>query len=246
MKTVQYLGTAGALAIGAAFAPGAARAEVAPAAASSSSACFDEGLYAKGAVVDFDTKISGDGQPMTFRSVTTGKGEATFNGAPALRVDAESFDAKGKSEGVVQGYFDITPDFLLIIASTGKGFETTYDPAGRQPINQKEGDSYKQKYDITTKSGGDSLTTSRQATWKFVGVESLKSKVGKFKVCKITAKFVDKLAGFSTTSTQTIYVAAEGKYRGFALRTKTATKLATGQSLNTTADVVKFRKFAPK
>lgn len=244
MKSVLFLGAVGAIAIAASFGPGA-RAEES-AAGGSSSACFNQGLYAKGAVVDYDTRISGDGEAQTFRSVNTGKGDAKFNGAAALRVDAETFDAKGKSEGVIEGYFDITPDFLLIIGSTAKDFETTYDPAGRQPINQKEGDSYKQKYDITTKSGKDSLTTSRQATWKFVGVESLKSKVGKFKVCKITAKFVDKFGGFSTTSTQTIYVAAEGKYRGFALRTKMATKLATGQSLNTTSDVVRFRKFAPK
>ncbi|MDR4305077.1 hypothetical protein IHQ68_00350 [Chelatococcus sambhunathii] len=245
MRSVIFVSAVGAIAVAASFASGV-RAEVS-AAAGSSSACFNQGLYAKGAVVDYDTKISGDGEAMTFRSVNTGKGGATFNGVDALRVDTETFDAKGKSEGVIAGYFDITPDFLLIIASKSKDSETTYDPAGRQPINQSEGDTYKQKYEVTTTTkGAGSLTSSRQATWKFVGVESLKSKVGKFKVCKIIAKFVDKFGGFSTTSTQTIYVAAEGKYRGFALRTKMATKLATGQSLNTTTDVVKFRKFAPK
>ena len=248
MNSITYLSAAGAIAIAATLAPGASRADDEVASAASSSACFDQGLYAKGAVVDYDTKISGDSPAPVYRTVNTGKGTAKFEGKTANAVESETFDSKGKSEGVVTGYYDFAPGFLLILGTEAKDFKSVFDPAGRQPIDQEKGDRYKQKYKmITTAKDVGTQTVDRQAVWKFAGTESLKTKLGKFTVCKITAKFTDKIApGFSTVTNLTTYVAASGKYRGFTLRTKTSGKAPTGQPINITADVVKVRKFQPK
>lgn len=247
MNSIAFAGAAAVIAAAAFVAPGVGRAEdVQPPAAETSSVCFNPGLYAKGAVVDYDTKITGDGATGTYRNVNTAKATVKYNGVDAIPVETQSYDAKGKPADLVTGYYEIEPAFLLLFGTKSKSAETTYKPEGRQPIDQKTGKAYKQKYTMTTKAQGATQTINRQATWKFEGFETLKLPLGTFKLCRITAKFVDQIGPFSTVTNQTVYTAAEGKYQGFALRTKTSTQLITGQPMNTQSDVVKFKKFAPK
>ena len=242
MKNIAFFGVA-AIAAAVILAPGAGHAQ----AADTTRACFNKGLYAQGAVIDYDSTSTGDGAPTTYRTKVTARAPETYKGVQAVPLETQTYDENGKRSELVTGYVRVAGDFLQTLGAVAKAGETTFDPASRQPIDLPVGETYRQRYKTTlTGRGGATQTIDRLAIWTFAGFEEIRLPVGRFRLCKITLRSTDTFAGFSIVSNQTMYLAAEGRYQGFTLRSRMSTRLPTGQPVVTTTDVTKFRTFAPK
>lgn len=244
MKSIAVFGAA-AIAAAAFLAPATGFAqEAAAAAAETSRVCFNPALYAEGAVLDYDSVITGSGAGGSYRTVATTKAKARFNGVLSIPIETQTYDEDGEEGELVTGYVDYTSAFLMFYGSKSRSGEVTFDPASQEPINRGIDKPYRQTVTVTvTPKRGPEQTTERKTVWTFAGFEERRLPVGKFRLCKFTLRSTDSFMGFSTVSNQTIYVAAEGRYRGFPLRTKISTKLPTGVPIVSTTDVTEIRKF---
>ncbi|MFC3693288.1 hypothetical protein [Chenggangzhangella methanolivorans] len=168
------------------------------------------------------------------------KGVEDFEGVATTLIKNTFEDEFGKF--VSNTYVRVTKSALVFYGYANGSSRTVVTPPSKTPTNLEEGETFKQTVTYKTFFGNGSTAGSK---WKsaitFLGIETIKTPLGKFAACKFETKSSSKITDVSAAdaSVETSWVAAEGPYRGFGL------KSVSGKPA-TTYEVVKIREFDVK
>lgn len=192
-------------------------------------------------------KVSGDGATPPRRISIEVGGKKTFNGNEAVESEASFFDDLGNPAGASRTYTAANKTYLLTYGLKSKGVQQFVEPAQRLPITLKEGKSFKHTFQTRNvyKDGHEEATETTER-YTFKGFDELKFVVGRYKVCVMTIRSSSVNGAGPTLVNRTDWVAAEGPYRGFTLRTKISATYAGGFAINQVLDVTTIRKFKLK
>lgn len=226
----------GALAMGMAHATDAA--------AASSSVCFNDGILSKGSKIDYDIQVLGDGGTPPRRVSLTVGGKKTFNGQQAVETKAEFFDDLGQPAGVNRTYATRSKKFLFSYGLKSKGVEQFFEPAHRLPITLEEGETSKHSYvSRNVYRDGREETSASTDKYTFKGFDEKKFAVGRYRVCVMSLRSTMTAGVGPYLTNRTDWIAAEGPYRGFTLRSKISASYSGGFAINQVIDVTKIRTF---
>lgn len=219
---------------------------VAVASATSSAACFNEGFLRTGTTMDFELTVSGDGATPPRRIVSTVTGPKEFNGAATMETKSDFYGDDGSYAGTNMGYNAFVDGFLVSYGMTGSNVRQTMSPPRRQPVAMEPGQTFDFTY-TTRNEYADRVEEGTTTTaYTYVGRETLQSAVGTFAVCKFTTHQVDTPITSSPT-TQTFdkisWVAAEGPYRGFELRTEVVAQYPNAPTIRQVLQPTKISVF---
>jgi len=212
---------------------------VAVASATSSAACFNEGFLRTGTTMDFELTVSGDGATPPRRIVSTVTGPKEFNGAATVETKMDFYGDGGSYAATNLGYSAIQDGFLLNYGLTSSNVRQTNVPPSRQPIAMEPGQTFDFTYTTKNEYADHVEEGTTTTAYTYVGRETFQSAVGTFSACKFTSHGVN--TPINASYDMVLWVAAEGPYRGFALRTE-----AVGQYPNslTTRQVVQPTKIS--
>jgi len=214
------------------------------ASATSSAACFNEGFFRTGTTMDLEHTVSGDGATPPRRSVRTVTGPKEFNGAATMETKTDFYGDDGSYAATTTDYYGIQDGFMLFYGMTSSNVRQISVPPKKQPIAMEPGQTFDFTYTTKNEYADRVEEATTTTSYTYVGRETLQSAVGTFAACKFTSHGVNTVvtpAPMTQTFDLVIWVAAEGPYRGFALRTE-----AVGQYPNapTTRQVVQPTKIS--
>ncbi|MDQ0586202.1 Ig-like domain-containing protein [Variovorax paradoxus] len=217
---------------------------VAVASATSSAACFNEGFFRTGTTMDLEHTVSGDGATPPRRTVRTVTGPKEFNGAATIETKSDFYGDDGSFATTTMDYNAIQDGFMLFYGMTSSNVRQISVPPKKQPIAMEPGQTFDFTYTTKNEYADRVEEATTTTSYTYVGRETLQSAVGTFAACKFTSHGVNTVvtpAPMTQTFDLVIWVAAEGPYRGFALRTE-----AVGQYPNapTTRQVVQPTKIS--
>ena len=214
------------------------------ASADTSIACFNAGFLNTGSTVDYDEKISGDASIPQRRYVLEVLGPERFHGVDAVETRIASYTGDGKVTSRDFRYERLIGGFLVSYGSAGRGWTRQSRPPLQIPVALARGDTYKAKFELVTfESNGQKLFESGKFETQFKGFEILFSKLGKVKTCRFENVYSAKSEVRTLVTRSIEWVAAEGKYRGFLLKSKTSAKFSDGGTHNQRNEVTKIRRF---
>jgi len=186
--------------------------------------------------MDLEHTVSGDGATPPRRTVRTVTGPKEFNGAATVETKYDFYGDDGSHAGTTMDYYAIQDGFLLFYGMTSSNVRQTSAPPSRQPIAMEPGQTYEFTYTTKNEYAAHVEENTTTKSYTYVGRETLQSAVGTFAACKFTSHGVN--TPINTSFDMVIWVAAEGPYRGFALRTEVAGQYpnapATHQVVQTT------------
>ncbi|MBW8718678.1 MAG: hypothetical protein JF629_23335 [Variovorax paradoxus] len=216
------------------------------ASATSSAPCFNEGFFRTGTIMDLEHTVSGDGATPPRRTVRTVTGPKEFNGAATVETKYDFYGDDGSHAGTNMDYNAIQDGFLLFYGMTSSNVRQTMSPPSRQPIAMEPGQTYEFTYTAKNEYADHVEENTTTKSYTYVGRETLQSAVGTFAACKFTSHGVTTITT-PTPMTQTFdlvyWVAAEGPYRGFALRTEAVGQYPNAPTIHQVVQTTKISVF---